>query len=344
MRPTASVFTEWRKLASLNVTLFAGTAAVLIVILYAYFSQVARARDADAIYQDADRRIDLALARGRCGLWDWDLARGRMYWSRSMYEMLGYEGRDAILSFGDVAALIHPDDGDLYAVAGQLASGEIAQVDRIFRMRHAEGDWIWLRVRAQTTDATGDDHLVGIGIDVTEQHRFAQRTAEADMRIREAIEGISESFVLWDAEGRLVMSNSKFNEYMGLSVNDVAPGMIRAEVNRRMRPFASERRMTGENPRNGAVTHECHLADGRWLQVNERPTQDGGTVSVGTDITQLKLHQERLVEGERRQMATIHDLSLARKSEQDRAKELSELNLKYVAEKELANHRGRRSA
>jgi two-component system, cell cycle sensor histidine kinase PleC len=336
MQPTASVFETWRKLASLNVTLFAATAAVLIVILYAYFSQAARARDADAIYRDADRRIDLALARGRCGLWDWDLARGRMYWSRSMYEMLGYKARDAILSFGDVAAIMHPEDGDLYTLAGRLASREITQIDRIFRMRHADGDWIWMRARAQITDATGDEHLVGIAIDVTEQHRFAQRTAEADLRIREAIEGISESFVLWDAEDRLVMSNSKFNEYVGLPEGEVAPGMARTELERRIRPFVSERRTASEQSANGAETYERQLADGRWLQVNERRTQDGGRVSVGTDITQLKLHQERLVESERRQMATIHDLSLARKAEQDRAKELSELNLKYVAEKERA--------
>jgi len=336
MRPTASVFASWRKLASLNVTLFAATAAVLLIILYAYFSQSARARDADAIYRDADRRIDLALARGRCGLWDWDLARGRMYWSRSMYEMLGYQARDTILSFGDVAAIMHPDDGDLYALAGRLASGELTQIDRIFRMRHAEGDWIWMRARAQITDATGDAHLVGIAIDVTEQHRFAQQTAAADLRIREAIEGISEAFVLWDADDRLVMSNSKFNEYVGLPVGEVIPGTKRQELERRVRPFANERRVAAELSRNGAETFERQLADGRWLQVNERRTQDGGRVSVGTDITQLKLHQERLVESERRQMATIHDLSLARKAEQERARELSELNLKYVAEKERA--------
>ncbi|WP_204283235.1 hypothetical protein, partial [Klebsiella pneumoniae] len=84
------------------VTLFAGTAAIMLVVLYAYFSQSARAQDADALYQHTQARVDTALARGRCGLWDWDMARGRVYWSRSMYEMLGYEAYDAILSLGDI--------------------------------------------------------------------------------------------------------------------------------------------------------------------------------------------------------------------------------------------------
>ena len=88
--------------------------------------------------------------------------------------------------------------------------------------------------------------------------------------------------------------------------------------------------------RNGGATFERQLADGRWLQVNELRTRDGGTVSVGSDITQIKQHQEKLVDSERRLMATIHDLSLARRSEQERAPELVELNRKYMREKERA--------
>ena len=41
-------------------------------------------------------------------------------------------------------------------------------------------------------------------------------------------------------------------------------------------------------------TFEVQLGDRRWLQINERRTKDGGFVSVGTDITPLKKHEERL--------------------------------------------------
>lgn len=337
MHPVDAIFAEWRKVVSINVTMFAGTATIMLIVLYAYFSQAARAQDADELYQHTQVRVDTALARGRCGLWDWDMARGRVYWSRSMYEMLGYEAHDAILSLGDISSIIHPDDDKLYSVAAQVAAGDISQMDRVFRMRHAEGHWVWMRVRAQVADATsGDLHLVGVAVDVSEQHRFVQATAQADQRIREAIESISETFVLWDADNRLVMSNSKFNEYSGLANECLLPGISREELEPRIRAVAFEKRMANENGRNGALTFERQLADGRWLQVNERRTQDGGLVSVGTDITQLKVHEERLVDSERRLMATIHDLSLARKSEIERTLELTELNSKYAVEKERA--------
>ncbi|MDP3898794.1 MAG: ATP-binding protein [Mesorhizobium sp.] len=335
--PAEAVFAEWRRTASLNVTLFVLTSGVLIVILYAYFAQSARAQSADRIYSEAHHRIDLALVRGRCGLWDWDMGRGKMFWSRSMYEMLGYEPSNAMLSFGEVAEIIHPDDGSLFALANDIVAREIDQIDQVFRMRHANGDWIWVRARAQVIDADAPDlHLLGIAIDVSEQYHLAQQSEEADLRLRTAIENISESFVLWDAHERLIMCNTKFQEHSGLGDVDVVPGTARSVIEERMIAFAAERRLAHPGGKSGGATFERQLKDGRWVQVNELETQDGGTVSVGADITQLKQHQEKLVDSERRLMATIHDLSLARKAEEERARELVELNRKCMRETERA--------
>jgi two-component system cell cycle sensor histidine kinase PleC len=334
--PRSAVFAEWRKQVTLNVTLFVATAAVLLVILYAYFGQAARAQAADRLYLEAHERVDLALVRGRCGLWDWDMVRGRMYWSRSMYDMLGYEPSEAMLSFGAVSEIIHPDDGDLFELANRIVSRDIDQIDQVFRMRHADGQWVWIRAKAQVSDPDAPEvHLIGIAVDITEQRTLAQRSEAADLRLRTAIESISESFVLWDASQRLVMCNSKYQQDNGLSDADIVPGMPRAAIEKRMLPLQQQRRLVNANGTGGA-TYERQLADGRWLQVNELTTRDGGMVSVGADITQLKLHQDRLVESERRQMATIHDLSLARRAEGERTAELVELNRKYMKETERA--------
>ncbi|TPN83085.1 PAS domain S-box protein [Mesorhizobium sp. CU2] len=335
--PQQAVFENWRKSMSLNVTLFVLTAGVLIVVLYAYFGQAARAQAADRIYLEAHQRIDMALVRGRCGLWDWDMVRGKMYWSRSMYDMLGYEPCDTMLSFGEVDEIIHPDDGDLFELANRIVEREIDHIDQVFRMRHADGQYVWMRARAQVIDPEAPEiQLIGIAVDVTEQRHLALRSEAADMRLRTAIENINESFVLWDAAERLIMCNSKFQKDNGLSDRDVVPGAARDFLEERMLAFASERRLANANGPQGGVSLERQLADGRWLQVNELRTRDGGTVSVGSDITQIKLHQEKLVDSERRLMATIHDLSLARRAEEERASELVELNRKYMKETERA--------
>ncbi|MEI8699966.1 PAS domain-containing sensor histidine kinase [Mesorhizobium sp. ISC15] len=335
--PQEAVFDTWRKTVSLNVTLFVLTAGVLIIILYAYFGQAARAQAADRIYLEAHQRIDMALVRGRCGLWDWDMVRGKMYWSRSMYDMLGYEPCDTMLSFGEVDEIIHPEDGDLFELANRIVAREIDHIDQVFRMRHADGQWVWMRARAQVIDPEAPEiQLIGIAVDVTEQRHLALRSEAADLRLRTAIENINESFVLWDSAQRLIMCNSKYQQDNGLSDRDVMPGASRAVLEERMLAFASERRLANTNGQQGGVTFERQLADGRWLQVNELRTRDGGTVSVGSDITQIKLHQEKLVDSERRLMATIHDLSLARRAEEERSRELVELNREYMKETERA--------
>ncbi|QPC87234.1 PAS domain-containing protein [Mesorhizobium sp. NBSH29] len=330
-----AVFAEWSKAVSLNASLFVLTSGILFLVLYAYFTQAARAQRADRIYLEAQQRIDLALVRGRCGLWDWDMVRGKMYWSGSMYEMLGYEQCDTMLSFGEVAQIIHAEDGDLFALANQIVSREVDHIDQVFRMKHAEGHWVWVRARAHVVDPDAPEiQLIGIAVDVTEQRNLAQRSEVADLRLRTAIENITESFVLWDSANRLVMCNTKYQQDSGLSERDVMSGAEREILEGKMVPPAAERRLA--NGSRDTTTYERQLADGRWLQVNELRTRDGGMVSVGSDITQMKLHQEKLVDSERRLMATIHDLSLARRAEQERARELVELNRKYMKETERA--------
>jgi two-component system, cell cycle sensor histidine kinase PleC len=337
LSPLGPINQQWRQDVSLNVTLFTATAAILIVILYAYFSQATRAREADDIYMESHLRVDTALSRGRCGLWDWDMARGRMYWSRSMYEMLGLPPRDCVLSFGDAMRLMHPDDSDLYSIARSIARGETKQVDQVFRMRHAEGHYVWMRARAQVIDRSSTQtNLIGIAMDVTEQHRLVQKTAEADQRLFEAIESTSEAFVLWDKNDELVLCNSNYRKIYGLPDEVLQPGTPRAAVHAAAARPVVERRLADQHTDCQSQTSEVQLADGRWLQINERRTRDDGLVSVGTDITLLKRQQERLAESEKRLMATIGDLSNSRVKLQRQTAELSELNANYVVEKNRA--------
>ncbi|OWO93612.1 PAS domain-containing sensor histidine kinase [Rhizobium esperanzae] len=325
----------WREELALNVTLFAGISSILLVILYAYYTQVKRARDADDIFLESNLRVETALSRGRCGLWDFDFENREFFWSRSMYDMLGLPGSDKTLGFGEAARLMHPDDGGLYEIARAIANGHSGQVDQIFRMRHAGGHYVWMRARAQVIRSnSGRMHLIGIAMDVTEQHRLAQRYAEADQRLADAIECTSEAFVLWDKNDRLVMCNTHFQEAYGLPDSVLVPGTERSIVNAAAARPVIERRVADAD--GSGRTTEVQLADERWLQINERRTRDGGRVSVGTDITLMKRHQERLRESERRLMATIGDLSASRQTLELQKAELSTANANYQAEKERA--------
>ncbi|MFN7125622.1 MAG: PAS domain-containing sensor histidine kinase [Allorhizobium sp.] len=327
----------WRRELSLNVTLFTCISVILFVILYAYFYQVKRARDADDTFLESNLRVETALARGRCGLWDFDLESRKLVWSRSMYEMLGLAPSSQPLAFADAARLMHPDDGNLYALARSVGRGSSRHIDQIFRMRHAQGHYVWMRARAQIiSSSTGDLHVIGIAMDVTEQHRLAQRYAEADQRLADAIECTSEAFVLWDKNDKLVAWNGHFQKVYGLPDDVLVPGKERSLVLASARKPIIQRRIADADDGTNSRTSEVQLADEHWLQINERRTRDGGLVSVGTDITLLKRHQERLRDQERRLMNTISDLSASQRILERQKTELSDANEKYLAEKQRA--------
>ena len=329
---------NWRSITALTITLLATTGFVVLILGFAFHWQATRAREADIINDTVRGRVDTALNRGRCGLWDWDLARGRVFWTRSMYEMLGLPQKDELLTFGEVDALVHNDDIDLYELATQLADGRLQSIDHAFRMRHAEGRWLWLRVRCELTRQEGEvgPHLIGIAVDITEQKNLVERTVAADLRLRDAIETIPEAFVLWDAENRLVLCNSNFQELHQLPDEAVVAGTSYETIVATGRKPLIRATVAHDNEPRGARTFEAQLEDQRWMHISERRTKDGGYVSVGTDITKIKQHEQKLIEGEKRQRATIVDLRKSQQALERQTAELADLAEKYAEEKTRA--------
>ena len=329
---------NWRSITGLTITLLATTGFVVLILGFAFHWQATRAREADIINDTVRGRVDTALNRGRCGLWDWDLARGRVFWTHSMYEMLGLPQKDELLTFGEVDALVHKDDIDLYELASQLADGNLQSIDHAFRMRHAQGRWLWLRVRCELTRQEGEvgPHLIGIAVDITEQKNLVERTVAADLRLRDAIETIPEAFVLWDAENRLVLCNSNFQELHQLPDEAVVAGTSYETIVATGRKPLIRATVAHDSEPRGARTFEAQLEDGRWMHISERRTKDGGYVSVGTDITKVKQHEQKLIEGEKRQRATIVDLRQSQQALERQTAELADLAEKYAEEKTRA--------
>jgi two-component system, cell cycle sensor histidine kinase PleC len=337
----------WRRAAFATVALLAWTLALIAAasLLYGAELRCKRARVREERTRRA--RIDLALNRGRCGLWTWDLRHGRIVWSPSMFDVLDLAERPGWWTIADLRALMHPEDESLEGIARLAAErrGECVEVE--FRMRAADGRWVWLRKRAEIVEdeESGGFSLVGIVFDVTERKREAEASATADQRLRDAIEAISEAFVLWDSGNRLVLCNSKYQRLHNLPNEAVRSGAHYGELAAlggldRAGAGAGELVATGLRSR----TYEARLPDGRWLQVNERRTHDGGYVSVGTDITALKEHEEQLINSERLLLTTVAQLRQSRHSLEEQAQQLADLAERYHEQKARAEAANRAKA
>jgi two-component system cell cycle sensor histidine kinase PleC len=174
-------------------------------------------------------------------------------------------------------------------------------------------------------------------VDITEQKRLAEESATAEMRLSDAIEAISEAFVVWDADNRLVLCNSKFQSLHRLSDEAVAPGTPYEDISAAgSKPIVRMQLSAEGRAVPGARTFEAQLEDGRWLQISERRTKDGGFVSVGTNITELKRHEEKLLESERRLKATVVDLRSSQQALERQTEQLAYLAERYAEQKDRA--------
>ncbi len=126
---------------------------------------------------------------------------------------------------------------------------------------------------------------------------------EAQRRLRDAIESINEGFAIFDAEDRLVLCNQTYLGLWPAVADRIVPGMTFDEIGAIVRDDASalgeliapdrwiSERMAQHVVASGGHVHA--LADGRWIQINELRTSEGGIVGVYTDITEAKAEDAR---------------------------------------------------
>lgn len=128
---------------------------------------------------------------------------------------------------------------------------------------------------------------------------------EGRRRLSDAIESISEGFSLYDAQDRLLVCNRRYWAILHDDEADaIAPGMTFEEVLRksaesgRIQPPDQDLESWIEDRlarhRNPGAPYAYQRGDGRWILVSERKTQEGGTVAVYSDITELKEREEEL--------------------------------------------------
>ena len=269
-------------------------------------------------------------------MWRWNLARGHVHWSAPMYRMLGLQPSAKAMAFRVISQALHPEDDLRGEIDRHLREGT-SLFDGCFRLRHVDGHWVSLRLRGHITRGLRDREPWLTGIAVTADHYIVPGSADENARLRDAVETISEAFVLWDRENRLVMCNSKYQQFHGLPDDAVRPGSPYDEViAAASEPIVSKRVAVAGTDDDDSRTYEAQIEDGRWLHINERRTRDGGYVSVGTDITVLKQSQQRLADSEQQLRASVAELRLSRRELEQQKQQLVDLAEKYALEKNRA--------
>jgi diguanylate cyclase (GGDEF)-like protein len=119
-----------------------------------------------------------------------------------------------------------------------------------------------------------------------------------------AIEAMSDGFVMWDDKDCMVTCNQRYRELYALSARFMTPGAYFEDIIRGGAALGQYPQAAGDMEgfieniiawhHLGSGSIERLLPDGRWLLITERRTADGGIVGIRTDITALKAAQADL--------------------------------------------------
>ena len=173
-----------------------------------------------------------------------------------------------------------------------------------------DGAGAWIVLALAVVGAAGITSLLVVHYrDTTKAAAAATALRQSQTRFHETIRTIDEAFALFDSDDRLVMCNDRYLEtFPSLPARDDLIGQSFEDITRLLlaagefsAPLADDdpeawlkhRLQQHRQPRGKPF--EQALSGGRWLQVSERPTRDGGVACVLADITALKEQEQQIL-------------------------------------------------
>ncbi|RDE18250.1 EAL domain-containing protein [Motiliproteus coralliicola] len=121
-----------------------------------------------------EERFALAMRSANDGLWDWDLSTDQVYYSPRWKSMLGYNADELDPTFDTWSSLVHPEDmAQVRKKAAHYVTGKLDSFEVEMRMRHKDGNYLFIRSRAfKLIDAEGRaTRLIGTHVDITDKKR-----------------------------------------------------------------------------------------------------------------------------------------------------------------------------
>jgi PAS domain S-box-containing protein len=134
---------------------------------------------------ESEARLQLAQQAGQIGVWELDTDNGTLWWSETLYAMLGHDPEQPITPDTFVGLIVPGDRAAALAAVADLKDGDTFEQE--FRVRLPSGETRWLASRGRCFGGP-PRRLVGINFDVSEARRMAAAlgTANAELETRVA--------------------------------------------------------------------------------------------------------------------------------------------------------------
>ncbi len=226
-RDPAAVHAAWRRdswLQALSFGLLALLAAAgLLVQQRRRGQQVLKDVSAEQRAAQQAERLELALAGADLALWDSDLRHERTVVNPRWFQMLGHEDGAFDANTG-WAPRVHPDDLAAVQQAERAhQEGHTPGFETSYRMRHAQGHWIWVLARGRVVERAPDGQplrMVGTHMDVTERMQSQEALRHSEQSLAITLSSIGDAVIATDTAGRVTRMNPAAERLTGWPLAD----------------------------------------------------------------------------------------------------------------------------
>ncbi len=247
--------------------------------------------------EQSEERLRLSLWGSGDELWDWNISAGSLYRSSSWQQPI--ECRPQTQQFPPNRDLIHPQD--LERVTEQLyqhLSGESAFYEATYRLRAADGSWIWVLDRGKVVNTDAD----GIATRMTGTIKNIQHLKSTEERLElfaRCLENISDAVVICDTHFMVIEVNDAFTRLTGKERSHVIkrPFDLALYPNRFLQHIGEQLQQHGSwqgEVEDLRASGELYQADVSFDVVRGDDGAICQYVAVLSDITERKLKEAEL--------------------------------------------------
>ena len=174
----------------------------------------------------AREHLRLALIGSKLALFEWNISTGEIFLTERWAEMIGAPPGVTRTTMNDLMALVHSDDLEkLKEMTLNVLNGNVEFYDTEHRVRSVSGNWFWIRSRGQVVDRDARGRalrLSGTNAEISERKNVEARIRESEAKFRGLIEQSTDGVFVSDAEGNLLLTNSRWCELLGYDMDEVA--------------------------------------------------------------------------------------------------------------------------
>lgn len=170
-------------------------------------------------------RLELAWSATNDGLWDWEIASGKVYFSNRWKAMIGYAPDEFPNDPSAFFEAIHPEDQPSVQSLLQrhFADPEHTPYEIDIRMRTKEGTYKWIRTRGKTTlNPDGTPHrMAGAHMDISDYKESQLELEESEKRWRIAVDGSGDGLWDWNILTNEVYFSDRWKKMLGFEPDQI---------------------------------------------------------------------------------------------------------------------------